>query len=116
MSERMNCCCGDGRICPSHGDSTPEERKSSLAAPPGSAASKWTRYHMRLCVRGAIRNQMFGGLQHNDGRPMTRDEAFDALCDCLKLGKEYVPIGECDNWDEEKGCLGHPKRAVERPS
>lgn len=33
MSERMNCCCGGGRICPSHGDSTPEERPSSLAEP-----------------------------------------------------------------------------------
>lgn len=85
-----------------------EKAQPSSAPASGSAASKWTRHHMRLCVRGAIRNQMFGGLQHNDGRPMTRDEAFDALCDCLKAGKEYVPIGECDNWDDEKGCLGHP--------
>ena len=28
MSEKMNCCCGGGRICPSHGDSTPGERPS----------------------------------------------------------------------------------------
>lgn len=75
---------------------------------PGSTAPKRTTYHLRLCVRGAIRNRMFDGLQHNDGRPMSRDEAFNALCDCLKAGIEYVPVGECDNWDAEKGCLGHP--------
>jgi len=72
-------------------------------------------YHMRLCVRGALRNQMFGGLQHNDGRPMSRDEAFNALCDCLKAGKEYVPVRECDNFDEEKGCQGHPKQPATDP-
>ena len=30
-----NCCCGGGRICPSHGDSTPDERLSNtLKLPP----------------------------------------------------------------------------------
>jgi hypothetical protein len=70
---------------------------------------KWTKYHMRLDVRGAIRNKSFDGLQHDDGRPMTRDEAFNALCDCLKSGKEFVPVGDCDNWSDSEGCcLGHP--------
>ncbi len=85
------------------------EAEAAFAASSGSAARTWKRVHLRLCVRGAIRNQSFDGLQHNDGRPMTRDEAFHALCDCLKAGKEYVPVGECDNWDDEKEqCLGHP--------
>lgn len=22
-------------------------------------------------------------------------------------GQKYLKIGDCDNWDEEKGCLGH---------
>lgn len=76
----------------------------------------WTRYHMRLCVRGALRNKSFRVLLHDDGTEMNDDEAFHALCDVLKSGKEYVPIGECDNWDDEKGCLGHPpalQRAVD---
>jgi len=67
-----------------------------------------TEFHLQLCVRGAIRNRSFTGFQHDDGRPMTRDEALQALCDCLKAGKEYIPLGQCDNWDDEKGCLGHP--------
>lgn len=25
-NNRLNCCCGQGRICPTHGDTTPEER------------------------------------------------------------------------------------------
>jgi hypothetical protein len=44
---------------------------------------------------------------------MTRDEAFEVLCDCLKAGKEYLPIGDCDNWDDDRGCLGYPVSLAE---
>lgn len=67
-----------------------------------------TTYHFRLSVRGALKNQSFDGLLHNDGRQMTREEAFTTLRDSLKAGHEYIPMGDCDNWDDEKGCLGHP--------
>lgn len=71
-------------------------------------AKKCTKYHFRLDVRGAIRNKSFSGFQHNDGRTMSKDEAFDALCELLKAGKDFIPVGNCDNFDERKGCLGHP--------
>ena len=65
-------------------------------------------YHFRLSVRGALRNRSLDGFSHSDGRPMTRGEVFDSLCDALKAGKEYIPVGECDNWDEKEGqCRGH---------
>ncbi len=66
-----------------------------------------TTTHFCVSVRGALRNRNFAGMQHNDGRPMTKDEAFDALCDELAQGHEVVPMGECDNFDFKKGCQGH---------
>ncbi len=53
------------------------------------------QFHMRQSVRGAIRNRAFEHFQHDDGRPMKADEAFDALCDCLKKDVEYIKVGEC---------------------
>ena len=66
-----------------------------------------TKYHMRMSVRGALRNRSFDGLEHDDGRPMSRAEACDTLLELLKQGKEYIPVGDCDNWDGER-CQGHP--------
>ncbi len=35
----------------------------------------------------------------------TDEEAMQAIMD----GPDFMPIGSCDNWDEEKGrCGGHP--------
>jgi hypothetical protein len=38
---------------------------------------------------------------------MTAREAFNALCDELVKGRRVLPCGECDNFDFQKGCLGH---------
>jgi hypothetical protein len=51
---------------------------------------KAAKYHLRLDVRGAIRNKSFSGFQHDDGRSMTKDEAFEALCDLLGHMNTYV--------------------------
>jgi len=65
--------------------------------------------HMCMDVRGALRNGMWklGGMQHDDGRPMTADEAFDALCDEIAKGRRVIPLGDCDNFDYQEGCNGH---------
>jgi len=63
--------------------------------------------HFCMSVRGALRNRNFGGMNHNDGKPMTEYEAFETLCDELAQGHEVVPMGDCDNFDFKKGCLGH---------
>lgn len=67
--------------------------------------------HMCLDVRGALKlpkRTMAAMCSHDDGRRMTADEAFNALCDALAEGKEKLPIGECNNFDFKKGCRGHP--------
>ena len=33
MDTKLNCCCGQGRTCPSHGDSSPEEREREDSIP-----------------------------------------------------------------------------------
>jgi hypothetical protein len=63
--------------------------------------------HMCVDIRGAIWNRSFEGLKHSDGRPMTKHEAFEALCDELVKGRRVLPLSRCDNFDYEKGCLGH---------
>ena len=63
--------------------------------------------HCCMSVRGALRNRDYTGIMHDDGRPMTKSEAFDALCDELAKGHEVIPMGPCDNFDFKKGCLGH---------
>ena len=68
------------------------------------------KYHLCLPVRAALRwnkNQLDGILTTDDGRPMTIDEVFNTLCDELSKGHEVLPIGDCDNFDWKKGCMGH---------
>jgi hypothetical protein len=43
----------------------------------------------------------------DDGRKMSADEAINVLMDELAAGHEVIPIGECNNFDYKKGCLGH---------
>lgn len=68
-------------------------------------------YHMRIDVRGAIANlrgwptEPSGYRDH--GREITRAEARDGLLDELAKGHDYLPLGECDNFDFKSGCLGH---------
>ena len=69
-----------------------------------------TSFHLHVDIRGVLKNQSYrnGGFKHHpDGRRMTDLEAFDALCDQLAKGHTILPLGNCDNWDNEKGCLGH---------
>lgn len=66
--------------------------------------------HLCVDVRGALRQRAYenGGFVHPDGRPMSNDEAFDALCDELAKGRRVIRLGKCDNFDYQNGCQGHP--------
>lgn len=68
-------------------------------------------HHLSLSVRGALTNwtkkDMGRLLQHDDRRTMTASEAREALLEELSKGHEVVPMGECNNFDFKKGCLGH---------
>lgn len=68
-------------------------------------------YHLCLDVRGflmhAKKRDYRGIFKHDDGRPMTTDEAKRALLDELAKGHDKIACSECDNFDFKKGCQGH---------
>lgn len=75
--------------------------------------SRWMRggkiVHVRADVEGMLRHRSFDCLQHDDGRPMTRREAEDALFSLHAKGVKYIPASaECDGFDPQAGCPGHP--------
>lgn len=73
----------------------------------------WNQAHLALNVKGLIdkpKRQYQGLFAHDDGRPMTPDEAKRYLLDELAKGHDLVPYGRCDNFDPKKGCLGHPRK------
>lgn len=75
-------------------------------------------YHMKVDLRGLLRGALNvrafeGMLKHpTEDRPMTGDEAFDAIVDQLHAGRSYIPmcpLNDCPNFDfHEEGCPGHP--------
>lgn len=91
----MNCCCGGGRICPSHGDTTPEERQSSSAP---------IRSTDRLERKGIFLQIDYQRISPNDKTGMV-----DVTCE----GDEawvYADVGshhgaQCENSDVEKRVM-----------
>lgn len=69
---------------------------------------------MSQSIRGALWNQAFDHFTHEDGRPMTKREAFNELIERLRAGQERIPVGECDHFDPVLGCLGHPAESQKR--
>lgn len=72
-----------------------------------------TRVHMCMDIRGAIRNRSFEGMQHPDGTPMTAFEAENCLWELHANGVRVIPIGSCDDFDDQKGCRGHRSPRVD---
>lgn len=66
--------------------------------------------HMSLDIDGALKNaQMFKRCITVDGRVLnTVEEVRHFLYQQKAMGREVLPIGDCDNFDYKKGCLGHP--------
>lgn len=65
------------------------------------------RYHMRMDIKGALMNKSFKGFTDGKGNPLSPKMAEAHLRILDYNGQKYLKIGDCDNWDEEKGCLGH---------
>ena len=81
--------------------------------------SKRIFHHMGISVRGALnwpKDMLKNAFDHDDGRPMTPDEAREVLMDELSKGHENLPVGDCDNWDWKKGCQGHKMEADDEDS
>ena len=83
-----------------------------------------TRSYMCLCVRGAIKNLQGSRAKKSaftgdDGKPLTRLEAIDALMDELVQGHKVIPMHsgcgnpcknscDCAGFDyEDGGCPGY---------
>lgn len=71
--------------------------------------SKITK-HVSLNIEGGIKNAKdLRGCIVVDGRPlMTVKEVREFLRGQLALGRRVLPMGECDNFDYQTGCKGHP--------
>ena len=65
--------------------------------------------HMALNIDGAIKNaKMWKGCITVDGRVLnTVEEVREFFREQKAMGRDVLPIGECDNFDYKKGCLGH---------
>ena len=67
--------------------------------------------HMALDIEGGIINaKLLKGCITVDGNVLeTTKEVRNFLKGQLKMGRRVLPMGECDNFDYQKGCLGHKK-------
>ena len=66
---------------------------------------------MRVDVIGMLmrgKKAYQGMASHDNGQPMTTKETKHYLLTELAQGHRFLPMGDCDNWDEVNGkCLGH---------
>lgn len=71
-----------------------------------------TDYHLRIDLRGALSHwhasEWKNCVRDDEGRMMTPDEVQQEFFNLLESGVRFIPCGPCDNFDSEKGCLGHP--------
>lgn len=65
--------------------------------------------HMCLDVQGGINNaKLLKGAITVDGKRLdTIKEVKAFLYGQLALGRRVIPCCDCDNFDYQKGCLGH---------
>lgn len=81
-----------------------------------------TTLHLGLSVRGALRKsnaalkREFSGCLTRDGKTLTdANEIRETFFDLLAEGHEFIPIGECDDFDPKSGCRGHRKETPDAP-
>lgn len=65
--------------------------------------------HMSLNIAGALKNRKhITYMEDETGRFLTNKEAREYLRQCLKEGKRLIPCGDCEGFDYQTGCPGHP--------
>lgn len=77
-----------------------------------------TTFHMRVDLRGVLVNNdktILRSCRHDDGHLRSVEEARESFLDLLLSGTRYVPGAPCDNWDPERGCLGHEEVQLVAP-
>lgn len=71
-------------------------------------------YCMSIDIEGILGNAKRLGKKHLrgftvNGFEITPDAARKHLEGLLASGAKVMPLGECDNFDDQRGCLGHTK-------
>jgi len=74
-----------------------------------------TSHHMFVKVRNLLNqpkrqfwNDWKNVFTSDDGKPLTYEQVREGLFDELAKGHEYIPLGDCDNFDYVNGgCKGH---------
>lgn len=77
-----------------------------------------TSYHLSQSVRGALVNwseenwrDARSWIRRGDGTPFPSAASLKvAFLDHLTKGHEFLPMGDCDNFDFKTGCRGHPDK------
>ena len=68
--------------------------------------------HLCMNIKGCLRNNsdkdLEGMFQDDGGKDVPVEKAKIFLNQCLEKGWKVIPVGDCDNFDYQKGCLGHP--------
>ena len=69
-------------------------------------------YHLAVDIRGFLlnnkRDRDFKGVfTHDNGQPMSADQARNALMDELAKGHKVIPTCPCEGFDYQHGCPGH---------
>lgn len=67
------------------------------------------KYHIHINIKGAMRNaEEYIGVVIVDGKKLqTVEEVKQFFQSQLDLGRRILPVGECDNFDYQRGCRGH---------
>jgi hypothetical protein len=63
-------------------------------------------------LREAGTESMEGMMTKDDGSPASDQEVRKHLGDLLAKGWKLIPVGNCGNFDHEKGCQGHPDQEI----
>lgn len=65
--------------------------------------------HLSLDIDGGIQNaRLLKGCITVDGRVLNTVKEIRAfLYEQKAMGRKVLPMGDCDNFDYQKGCIGH---------
>ena len=73
-----------------------------------------TIHHCCLDISGGIKNaRMWRNCITVDGRLLRTEKEVKAFFrEQQAMGRRVLPIGDCDNFDYQTGCMGHPAEEV----
>ena len=71
-----------------------------------------TRHHMRVDIQGALRNwtdkSNVGVWRDDQGKVLSPKDAKANLLLAQSKGYKFLPVGDCEGFDSQTGCPGHP--------